>query len=220
MIAPDAAADLHRGSRFDVAAALLIGVVAVMAALLAVVEVSTGQQAMRAQLEAARLTTDLSAGLQASSLVDESLAAQLQWAGALSIEGASRALAGIERGDEGAQAIGAAEMDASTALSEALTATAATAGGPPLDAYTSRLVLATTDELTAEVNEQNRQVDLADDANTRNTRSVLGLSFLALAGVLTGLGVVLRESRAGWFTLLAATGMLTAAGTMAILAVV
>ncbi|MBP1633156.1 MAG: hypothetical protein H6Q11_1444, partial [Acidobacteria bacterium] len=59
MIAPDAAADLHRGSRFDVAAALLIGVVAVLAALLAIVEVSTGQQAIRAQLEAARLTADL-----------------------------------------------------------------------------------------------------------------------------------------------------------------
>jgi hypothetical protein len=220
MITPDAAVDLHRGSRFDIAAALLIGVVAVLAALLAVVEVSTGQQAMRAQLEAARLTTDLSAGLQASSLVDQSLAAQLQSAAALSMEGAGRALAGIESGDGATQAIGAAEMDASTALNEALIATAATAGAPPLDAYTSRLVLATTDELTAQVNEQNRKVDLADDANTRNTRSVLGLSFLALAGVLTGLGVVLRESRAGWFTLLAAAGMLTAAGTMALLAVV
>ena len=220
MIAPDAAVDLHRGSRFDVVAALLIGVVAVLAALLAVVEVGTGQRAIRAQLEAARLTADLSAGLQASSLVDQSLAAQLQSAAALSIEGAGRALAGLERGDEAAEAVGAAEMDASAALIEALTATAATAGAPPLDAYAARLVLATTDELTAEVNEQNRQVDLADDANTSNTRSVLGLSFLALAGVLTGLGVVLRESRAGWFTLLAAAGMLTAAGTMALLAVV
>lgn len=220
MIAPDAAVDLQRGSRFDIAAALLLGVIAVLAALLAVVEVGTGQQGTRAQLQAARLTTDLSAGIQASNLVSGSLAAQSQAALSLSMAGAGRAFAGMESGDEAAQAIGAAQIEAADALGGALTSSAATAGGPGLDAYTSRLVLATTDELNAEVDEQNRQVDLAGDAITRNTRSVLGLSFLALAGVLTGLGVVLKESRAGWLTLAVAAGILTAAGTMAFLAAV
>jgi hypothetical protein len=219
MIAPDPASELHQGRTFDVAAALLIGTIAVLASLLAVIEVGTGQQSLRAQLEAARLTTDLSAGLQVSSLVQQSLAAQQQATAALSFEGGSRSLSALEQGDDIALQIGTAELDASTALSDALTATAQTVSGPPVDEYTSRLIEATIDELTAEVNEQNRQVDLADDADTRNTRSTLGLSFLALAGVLTSLGAVLRESRPGWFALAAAAGMSAASVAMVVLAV-
>jgi hypothetical protein len=219
MIAPDPSAELHQGRAFDVAAALLIGTIAVLASLLAVIEVGTGQQSLRAQLEAARLTTDLSAGLQVSSLVQQSLAAQQQATAALSFEGGSRSLSALEQGDDIALQIGTAELDASTALSDALAATAQTVSGPPVDEYTSRLIEATIDELTAEVNEQNRQVDLAGDADTRNTRSTLGLSFLALAGVLTSLGAVLRESRPGWFALAAAGGMSAASVAMVILAV-
>jgi hypothetical protein len=219
MISPDAVSDLHRGRPFDVLAALLIGTIAVLASFLAVIEVGTGQQSTRAQLEAARLTTDLSAGLQVSSMVSQSVGSQLEAAGALSLEASSRGLAGAQAGDEVAFEIGAAEMTAASALSEALAATAATVSGSPLDAYTARLVEATVDDLTAEVNLQNRQVDLAERADSRNTRATLGLSFLALAGVLTGLGAVLREGRAGWFTLMAAGGMSTAAMAMAILAV-
>ena len=70
------------------------------------------------------------------------------------------------------------------------------------------------------MNEQNRQVDLANQAGAQNSRSILGLSFLALAGVLTGLAAVLREGRAGWIALLAAVAMAGAAGLMAVLAVI
>ena len=220
MITPDAAADLHHGRPFDIVAAVLIGTIAVLASLLAVVEIGTGQRSIRAQLEAARLTTDLSAGLQVSSMVDQAIGSQQQAAWALSFEGSARGLAALERGDDAALQVGSAELAASTALSEALTATAGTVSGAPLDGYTARLIDATIDELTAEVNEQNYQVDLANEADARNTRSTLGLSFLALAGVLTGLGAVLRESRAGWFALVAAGGMSATAAAMAILAVV
>ena len=220
MITPDAAAELHPGRLFDIVAAVLIGTVAVLASSLAVVEIDTGQRSIRAQLEAARLTADLSAGLQVSSMVDQAIGSQQQAAGVLSIEGSSRGLAGIEHGDDVALQIGSAELAASAALSEALTATAGTVSGPPLDEYTAGLIDATIGELTAEVNEQNYQVDLADEADARNTRSTLGLSFLALAGVLTGLGAVLRKGRAGWFALIAAGGMSAAAAAMAILAVI
>lgn len=220
MIGPDAAENLRHGQRFDLLAALLLGSIAVLASLLAVVQIGTSQQSARAQAEAARLTTDLSARLQVSAMVQQVILSQQQAAVALSVQGSSRALAGLTSGDTGAVEIGTAELSASTALSEALTATAHTVSGPPLDAYTAGLIDATIDELVAEVNQQNNQVDLADDADARNTRSILGLSFLALAGVLTGLGVVLREGRAGWFALWFAGGMSAAAAAMAISAIV
>jgi hypothetical protein len=112
------------------------------------------------------------------------------------------------------------EHQAAADLGTALAATSATGGGAPLDSYTSGLVKATTQQLLAEVNEQNRQVDLANDAGTRNSRSILGLSFLALGGVLTGLAAVMREGRAGWIALLAAIAMAGAAGLMAALALI
>jgi len=90
----------------------------------------------------------------------------------------------------------------------------------PLDSYTSGLLRDTTARLVVEVNEQNRQVDIADDTSARNSRSILGLSFLALAGVLTGLAAVLREGRAGWFALLFAVSMTGAAGLVAVLALI
>lgn len=50
--------------------------------------------------------------------------------------------------------------------------------------------------------------------------SVLALSLLALAGVLTGLGAVLREGRAGWIALLTASGIVCWATILSVLAVV
>ena len=47
----------------------------------------------------------------------------------------------------------------------------------------------------------------------------MGLSFLALAGVLAGLGTVLREGRAAWFALWFAAAVIAAAGAMAISAI-
>jgi CHASE3 domain sensor protein len=220
VITPEAAIDLRHGERFDLVTALLLGLLAVLASLLAVVQIGTSQQTVRAQQQASRLTVDLLARLEVSGMVQQVTGAQEQAVVALSLEGSSRELAGIIYGDEGAGEIGAAEFAASIDLGEALAATARTVSGAPLDAYMAGLIDATIDELTAEVNEQNDQVDLADDADSRNTRSVLGLSFLALAGVLTGLGAVLREGRAGWFALVSAGGMSAAATVMAILAVV
>jgi len=220
MIAPDAATGLRLGHRFDLLVAVLLGSIAVLASLLAVVQIGTSQQSARAHAEAARLTADLSARLQVSGMVQQVLVSQEQASLALSLEGANRALAGTTSGDEIAVEIGLAELAASTALEEARTATARTVSGPPLDAYTAGLIDATIDQLTVEVSEQNQQVDLAGDAGARNTRSILGLSFLALAGVLTGLGVTLREGRAGWSALWFAGGMSAAAAAMAISAIV
>jgi hypothetical protein len=220
MISPDAAADLWAERRFDLVAALLIGVIAMLAAVLAVIQIETAQASGRAQVEAARLTADISARLEVSTTAQSQVVVEQQEALALAIQGTDRSIVGLQDNDTGSLAVGQAEHQAAADLGSALAATSATSGGAPLDSYTSGLLTATMQQLVAEVNEQNRQVDLANDAGTRNSRSILGLSFLALGGVLTGLAAVMREGRAGWIALLAAVAMAGAAGLMAVLAVI
>jgi hypothetical protein len=220
MIAPDAAADLRVERRFDLLAAVMIGAIAMLAAMLAIIQIETGQASGRAQIEAARLTSDLTARLEVSAMAQSQALVGQQSALALSLQATSRQIAGLQYSDDGASAVGQVEQQAAGALGSALAATSATSGGPPLDVYTSGLVTATTQQLLAELKEQNRQVDIAKDASTRNSFSILGLSFLALAGVLTGLAAVLREGRAGWLTLCVAVAMTGAAGLLAVLAVI
>ena len=220
MIAPDAVADLREEKRFDLLAALVIGAIAVLAAVLAVIQISSGQASEQAQLQAARLTVDLAARIEASTTAESSAVALQQTALALSMQGIARQIAGLQLSDDGAGAIGQSEQDASLELSTELRATSASSDGAPLDSYTAGLVQATTDDLLKELAEQNRQVDLATDASSRQQKAILGLSFLALAGVLTGLGAVLRMGRAGWIALIFAAAMTCAAGGLAVLAVI
>jgi hypothetical protein len=220
MIAPDAAAEFEAERRFDLLAAFLIGAIAVLAAVLAVVQISSGQAATRAQIQAARLTADLSARLEVSSVAQDAAYMMLRVSVAGSTEALARQIAGLENQDDNASAIGTAAYDASKLFDAAVLATARTIGKAPVDAYMNGLLNAEDKELQAEVAEQNRQVDLANAAGAHNTWSVLGLSLLALAGVLTGLAAVLREGRAGSTALAFAGAMTVAAGYAAVLGVI
>jgi hypothetical protein len=220
MIAPDAAAELRAERRFDLVAALLIGTIAVLAAILAIAQMNASQAATRANLEAARMAADVSARISVSSQSLDSALGAKRTAIMLGIEGVSREIAGSQNNDATVTAVGQAQQSASDQLSAALTATTDTTGGKPVDQYTAGLLTATTEQLKAEVTDQNHQVDLADTATSHEQRAVLGLSFLALAGVLTGLAAVLREGRSGWISLSAACAMAVSSGLLAILAFV
>jgi hypothetical protein len=220
MISPDAAADLRAERRFDMIAAILIGAIAVLAAILSVMQISYNQQATRADVRAARLTADLSARISASTEASDWAYASQQNAMAFNLDGLAHSIAALQMDDAGAGAVAQAQSDASTKLASALAATAATIGNSPLDAYAAGLLTTTTPELLAQVAEQNRQVDLAERASSREQTAILGLSFLALAGVLTGLAAVLREGRPGWTALLTAIAMATSASAMAVVAFV
>ena len=204
--------------RFDRVAAILIGAIAVLAAIHAVLQTTDGQGQDRAQQQAARLAADISVRVAASQLGSDFALGSQQDALVLGIQGTSRILAGLQANDTAAFAIGDAEQKASDQLQKMLVATAATTGGAPLDTYASGLLEATTAQLKAEVDQQNAQVDQANDASSRGDRSVLGLSFLALAGVLTGLAAVVGGGRAGWVLLLFACGIVIAVGGLAVLA--
>lgn len=217
VIEPETPTRFGGQERFNRVATGLIGVVAVLAAILAILQVGYGQASSRAQVEAARLETDVSARVSASSLArDAGLRAQ-QDTLLLGIESLARRLAGTEAGDEGAVAVGEAEERAGTRLVAAVAETAATSGGPPLDAYASGLVTATLPAILQEVLDEKAAVDAADDAGTRELRAILGLSFVALAGVLAGVAAVLRAGRAGWMVLAVGWAIAGAAAVVAVL---
>jgi hypothetical protein len=221
MITPDTAAKWRSGPRFDQMAAALIGAIAVLAAILAVIHTNYSLASTRAQLEGSRLAADIAARISTASLAGDlgtygSDEAVLR----LEMQGTDRAIAAGQAGEPGAAAIGEAEYQASKALRAALDETQKTIGGTPLDVYAADLVTTTNEHFQAEVTEQNHQVDVAKDAGSRDRTSILGLSFLALAGVLAGLAAVLREGRAGRIALLAASGIVGWAMILSVLAVI
>lgn len=218
MIAPDSAAGLRAEQRFDLVAAVLIGLIALLAAILSVVQMQASQTANRADLQAARLEADLSARISVSSgATDAGLSAQ-QIAIMLGLDAIARQEAGLQHNDPTSMALGAAEQSAYDKLSAVLAETSNTTGGKPVDAYTAGLLHASIKDMQTEVSEESHQVDLSDAARRHEQLAVLGLSFLALAGVLTGLAAVLREGRSGRISLSAACAMAAAAGLLAILA--
>jgi hypothetical protein len=220
VIAPDSAASLRAERRFDLVTALLIGAIAILAAILSVVQINSSQAATRADLQAARLAADLSARIAVSSQATDSALVAQQTALMLGLEATARQIAALQNDDPAAAAIGKAQESAYQKLQAALAATSGSTGGNRIDHYTAGLLEADTKRLLAELAEQNRQVDLAGTASSHERLAVLGLSFLALAGVLTGLAAVLREGRGGRISLSAACLMAACSGLMAILAVV
>ncbi len=189
--------------RFDRIAAGLIGVVAILAAIFALEQAWFGLEGSRAQVNAARLSTDATAKLGATShLVSASVVAQQRWV-LLGMEGIARQIAGTTAGDDITVQIGAAQQAASETYKAAIDETIASAV-KGLDPYMHRLLSATNDSISAEVENQNTEVDVASDAGSRAQRAVLGLSITTLAGVLAGVAAVLGVGRAGWGTLSAA----------------
>jgi hypothetical protein len=208
VVAPDHAAKLSAAARFDRMAAIVIGTIAVLGALLGVIHTDRSTAGTRAQLQATRLATDISARIAVNS-VGTNLSYQADEAVLmLQMDGADRALAAVAADNAGIAAVGQAEVDAATALKAALAATQATSGGSPTDAYVASMLAMTADDFAAELTAQGHQMDLAHDAGTHDGFAVLGISVLALAAVLTGLAAVVRESRGGWWALRSAAGFI------------
>jgi hypothetical protein len=191
------------GTRFHRSIAILLGIIAVLAAGLGAVQLHRSQAESRATTEAARLTGYLAAGIPVQGVALAMTGGFVQSALTRMMEGATRQYVAALNEDQGAQAQGVAEEAAGQRMSDIATRMAvnpdASSGLPP---YELGLLTATTDDLVAQVSEQNRQVDLAVlTAGPQSGRAVAGLSVLALAGVLVGLASVLGADRAGRATL-------------------
>lgn len=209
-----------RKRQFDILTTVLIGVVALLAAVLAILQADYGMTSSRAAAEAARLEADASAKLQASALARDAALRATQDSLVVQMSGIGLAIAGLQAGDATAQALGAAQADGGKRLQAALESTAQTSGQSPVDPYTAGLIKAETDAIAAQVERQNAAVDAAADAGSRSNRAVLALSLATLGGVLAGIGAVLRAGRPGWLTLGVAWAMAAASIVVAVLVVV
>lgn len=222
MIDLEAIVETDDGTRFDKVSALLIGVVAILAAILGTLQMELSQQESRASAHAARLSVRIFEGTAGGSEPGSFELQAFQDAITLATDATSRALAALERGS--GSELADALMQADTAATDRLTAIAAEMGKPPgpdapLDPTALRAATAAPETLGAIVAEQNRQVDLAEAYGERSGRAVLGLSLVALAGVLVGLAAVLGEGGPGRFALGAAIVTAASAAVTAVIAV-
>jgi hypothetical protein len=204
MIDLDHAARTRTGSRFDQVVGLLIGCVALLAAVLALVQVVAAGDGTRAQMHTARLISQV-ATRHASST--ELLRLQLEAAeraAHLGAVGGNRAITGVATGDEAEVAIGKAELAAADKVNQlAVNLGQVSADDGPLDAYSRSLLASTAAETDLLAARQFEEARLAQVAGARSGTAVVGLSLVALAGVLAGLAGILGEARVGRFTLLA-----------------
>jgi hypothetical protein len=210
----------EEGTRLDRLSALLIGLIALLAALLAVAQAGYSQAEARASAMAARLSTDISAHLNATNSFNGFVFGSTMQAVTLQMEGTSRQFVGLTNGDELQIAVGAADRQAG----EQLIGIAGEMGavpqpGGPVDPYAQELLAQDLSDVNVTLAEQNRQADIAVDAGARSGRAILGLSIVALAGVLVGLAAVLGEGRAGRLMLLTAW-LAAGAGVVALTAAV
>lgn len=187
-----------RGQRFDRLVAVLIGALAVLAAALVVVQTNESLAEARANAQTRRLAAELTTRIIASGSILNHQIINSQRALLMSMEGNSRGLVGLQDGDDAAEAIGAAQV----AAGDRLAAIAGEMGaqpevGGPLDPYAQAMLSSTGTQLQAILAVQIGWSEAASDASDRSSLSVMGLSLVALAGVLVGLAAVVGSGRTG-----------------------
>jgi hypothetical protein len=186
----------HSSPRRQRLIAFLAGTLAVVATTLVVIEAETSHEGARAEAAVARLTAEVTTRLIVSAtLIDFSLG-RSQEASILAAEGGSRQVVSMEVADPTGVAIANADSGAWERLvTIALKMGAVPDTTSPLDDYARKTLASTPDEISALVQERNRQRDLADNASERSGAAVWGLSLAALAGVLVGLVSVVGTGR-------------------------
>jgi hypothetical protein len=199
MIDYEAVAETRHGDWFDRLTALLIGLLALMAAALVLLQSVTSQEQARANAAVARLSAELTTRIIVHGTLSSAAGVNWQRGSLLSMEGHARQIGGLERSDEALQAIGAADVNAGARVRDVATEMFQAPGqGSRQDPYARDVLGGTMDDAQRIVDEQNRQDVIAGDAGARSTISVLGLSIAALSGVLVGLAAVVGAGRAGW----------------------
>jgi hypothetical protein len=217
-VSPDHVRNWRDDIPYDRTAIVMIGLIAMLAAVLAVAHTGRSMEASRASLEASRLAADITGRIGTASIAGNLDYASDEAVLQLLADGTDRSNAAALLGDQASWNVGQAEIDASTELKAALDETKATTGGAPADPYAAGLVRTTDAQFRAELAEQSHQMDIAENAGFHDRLAFLGLSLLALAGVLMALAVTLRQSRAGWVTLGTSGVLLVTAAVLAALA--
>jgi hypothetical protein len=195
-------------TRYERWLAVLIGVAAVLAVLLATIQVDSGKQAERALLMSARLGVRVFEGTAGSSPRFSFQIHSLQQATSLALNATALQIA-VLGSPETADALQAA-AEADVKAGDRLLVIAQAMGDPPsaasgLDPAALKLAGSSPDDLFTVVDEQNRQADIANRYGERGNRTLYGLSLLALGAVLIGLAAVVGAGAAGRLIVTAAT---------------
>jgi hypothetical protein len=205
----EAVIETDDGTRFDRVAALVIGVLVILAALLGVVQMDLSQKAARASVLAARSAVQIFEGSAGGSMRTSFELNSQQDAITIKLNALGRALVALQTGSPNADAE-QAKLEPDVAAGDRLLTIASEMGGlpgpdSPLDATARRVISDDIAGLQQTLDEHVRQVALAEDYGSRGSRAVLGLSFVALAAVLMGLTSAVGEGQAGRVALGTAT---------------
>lgn len=194
-------------TRFHKWVAFLAGLAAVLATLLATLDMHSNKREEQALSRSARLSVEIFGRIAGSSPVQTAGYQATATGTSRAIESLARRIVGREfpETNDFEQALGAADERAG----ERLQSLADSVGSVPLessgvDPHTRGVIGTGVEQLTLLVEEQNRQRDVADKFFERGTRSVYALSILALAAVLIGLAAVLGQRGGGSITLVVA----------------
>ncbi len=194
-------------TRFHKWLALLAGLTAVTATLLATLDMHSNKREEQALSRSARQSVEIFGRIAASNPVQTTGYQALATVTSRTIESLSRRIAASAHPDTTDFETALGEADERAALR--MQPLAESVGGVPpessgVDATTRDVIGSSGEELNQLVSEQNRQRDLADKYFERGTRSVYALSILALCAVLLGLAAVLGERGGGGLTLVVA----------------
>ena len=199
-------------TRFQRWLAVLVGIAAVAAALIATLEADADRREEHAFVRGSRLSLDIFEGIAGSAPRTSLQARGLEQAIALNVEATARL---AESGDELVElraALAAAESRASDRLIELVERMTAVPGAESgVDPHTREILASDPMVLTEVVLEQNEQVDAAERFGTRQDRAIFALSLVAITAVLLGLAGVMGEGRPGRVALVVAALALLAA---------
>ena len=198
---------VHRSagrSRFERALAILAGLAAVLAALLATLQVDASRWEEQAMVTATRLAVRVFEASAATGLLSMYQFQTEREAALLAIDAAGRDLLAAQTPAVAAaqRAMATAEARAAERLMAAGEAMSRAPGeDSPVDAHTRIVLTQTLDDMAGSVEELSDQLALAERYGTRSNRAVFALSLLAIGAVLLGLAGVMGETRTGQISL-------------------
>jgi hypothetical protein len=191
-------------SRFARGLAILAGLAAVLASLLATLEVDASRREEQAMVTATRLAVGVFEASAATGLLSMYQFQAEREASLLAIDASARDLLAAQEPAVAAaqQALATAEARTGERLTVAGEAMSRAPGEEsPVDAHTRAVLAQTVEDMAGSVEELNDQLTLAERYGTRGNRAVFALTLLAIGAVLLGLAGVMGETRTGRFSL-------------------
>ncbi len=216
----EVAATIGRG-RLGQGLAVVLGIAAVLGAVLGTIEMTVRKDAERAQFVAARMSVDAYGRETVQQIVSDAQAAATAQARTAAIQ------ADYDReraAGPSTPAVDRAVADADVAAAARLAALAASVGRAPdassgVDGLTREAMVSDPSVLRTLEGRTIHQLSDARRSGAKRGRAVFALSLVAMAGVLAGLAAVFGAGRSGSLCLVVAAAALAAAAVWGVTAI-